>query len=481
MLLSDKRFLFVFGIVLVLASFALAAVLVSPGARAQSGPASPFDDVPTDAYYHEPVQHLAEMGVFEGTECEDGFCPGQPLLRREMAVWLIRALGEDNDLTDDDSRFTDVEDSWYVPYIERMADLEITVGCRTEPPRFCPDQSVSRGQMAAFLARALDLPPASSAGFTDVDYETNVHAKNIDSLAASEITVGCRTEPLRYCPSRPTSRAHMATFIYRALEWREERASWAVVQDENPGVFLTEENAISRFFKHEIVDQYADEYPWLMETWNYTNHEGFEYTTSDFGNWASVVYSYDQEESLYRMNGIKVRMASCPGDYCPPNLIHEMAHIYTLSNRVAAQPAPLAAAMLYFEDLSGERCSGAELYADAAVELVFPGIYGGRAYWINCSHLPSIPTPEAVEVIRSAFSGEMPGWFYDTFQLSDGRLDYRTIWSAIKEINHGGEQISVTYQLKDAFGGYCSPQTLSKTILPGDSGVTQPWRDGGCP
>ena len=464
-------------------SVAVVSVAVPAGVSAQEPAPVPFGDVLEDAFFYEPVRALAEMGVFEGTECEEGFCPERPLLRGEMAVWLIRALGEDSDLTDSDSRFADVDDSWYVPHIERMADLEITAGCGTDPPRFCPDRSVSRSEMASFLARALDLPPAPSADFTDVDYETNVHSKNIDRLAASEITVGCRTEPLRYCPSRSTSRAHMATFIYRALEWRTENESPRIIEDENPGVFLTEENEISRFFKHEIVDKYADEHPWLMEVWNYTNRQGFEYTAGDFGNWFHQGYSYDQEESLYRIDGIGIETDGCPRNYyCPGNLLHEVAHAYTLSNEIASQPAPLAAAMLYFEDLSGDRCAGWELYADAAAELVFPEIYGVQPYWSNCSHLPSIPTSEAVEIVRGAFGGEMPEWFYDTFQMPDGRLDYRAIWSAIEEINKWELRASVAYQLKDEFGGYCPNQPLSAAIVSGDSElIIQPWRNGGCP
>ena len=495
--LSSKQ-LFFSGLTLVIASFALAATLVSAGARAQSGPASPFDDVPTDAYYHEPVQHLAEMGVFEGTECEDGFCPGQPLLRREMAVWLIRALGEDNDLTDDESRFTDVEDSWYVPYIERMADLKITVGCRTEPPRFCPDQSVSRSQMAAFLARALDLPSAPSAGFTDVNHGTNVHAKNIDSLAASEITVGCRTEPLRYCPSRPTSRAHMATFIYRALEWREERSASRLVEDENPGVFLTEENELSRFIKHEIVDKYADEHPWLMEAWNYTNRPDFEYIIND--NIGGQVRLDGRLVDVKNRPLQQVRATALVMDSFALkdpdrwwDLIHELAHVYTLATDGASRhPGPMAAAHLYFAHLADTACPDEvfdgllrrEFFADTVADLVDLHKHPEpralpTSYWSDCPPtLPSRPTQEAKDIVASALNGEMPQWFYATFQLPDGSLDYKAIWRAVKNAAYYDRPV-IIYQLKDEFGGYCSNYKAWQAALDKPS-PEQPWRDGGC-
>ena len=457
-----------------------AGVVAVPGvAVAQPDAPAPFADVPDDAYYYEPVRQLAEMGVFEGTECEEGFCPGQPLLRREMAVWLVRALEGSGEATDDDSRFVDVEDSWYVPYIERMADLKITAGCRVDPPRFCPDRPVSRGQMASFLSRALELPPAPSAGFADVDHETNVHANNIDRLAAAKITAGCRTEPLSYCPGTSTSRAQMATFIYRALQWRDDNAP-RTVKDANPGVFLTEENELSRFIKHEIVDKYADEHPWLMEVWNYTNRPDFEYR-QQFGTgvWLSIVC--DQEESLCRRDGQYLQTRGGPYGYIDKDkFVHELGHIYSLASDVAHRPGPLAIAHLYFEDLADGRCSSSELYADVAPYLLPEGaVFHDSHYWKVCGHLPSEPLREAVEVARSAFTGEMPQWLYDTFQKTDGSLDYEGLWAAVKDAPRWQSQVSIVYNLKDEFGGYCSNQAVFDSLYY-DSELEQPWRDGGC-
>ena len=70
--------------------------------------------------------------------------------------------------------------------------------------------------MASFLVRALNLDQASSAGFVDVD-PGSVHARAIDALAAAGVTLGCGTDPLRYCPDEPVTRAQMASFLVRAL------------------------------------------------------------------------------------------------------------------------------------------------------------------------------------------------------------------------------------------------------------------------
>ena len=202
---------------------ALAVVGLAPGAAAQEagqedagGTANGFADV-TGGVHKPAIDALAERGVFDGTECaEDMFCPGEEMKRWTMAVWLVRVLDEAEPPAATESRFADVDaDNRWLPHIERLAELEVTQGCLADPLRFCPDQPVSRAQMATFLVRAFDLEAADPAGFADTG--GSFHKANIDALAAARITVGCLTDPLRYCPDKPVSRAATATFLARAL------------------------------------------------------------------------------------------------------------------------------------------------------------------------------------------------------------------------------------------------------------------------
>jgi hypothetical protein len=39
-------------------------------------------------------------------------------------------------------------------YVEKLAGLGITRGCSAAPRRFCPDEPVTRDQLAAFVQRA---------------------------------------------------------------------------------------------------------------------------------------------------------------------------------------------------------------------------------------------------------------------------------------------------------------------------------------
>ena len=113
------------------------------------------------------------------------------------------------------SRFADVDSGlWWAPFVERLAVLGVTAGCKTGPLCYCPADTVTRAQMASFLTRAFRLEAASqAAGFVDIG--GNTHADNIDALASAAITAGCATGPLRYCPKAVT-RAQMASFLNRA-------------------------------------------------------------------------------------------------------------------------------------------------------------------------------------------------------------------------------------------------------------------------
>jgi hypothetical protein len=84
------------------------------------------------------------------------FCPNDPVTRAQMAALLVRAFEYESPTGTD--RFVDDNDSIFEADIEALAAAGITLGCN--PPandRFCPTDPVTRAQMASFLVRALDL------------------------------------------------------------------------------------------------------------------------------------------------------------------------------------------------------------------------------------------------------------------------------------------------------------------------------------
>ena len=182
-----------------------------------TGVVTEFGDVAADSVHTPAIEALATRGIFADTECGDNrFCPHDPIQRWVMAIWMIRLLTEEPPTTVGVSRFGDIAPGqWWIRYTEQLADQKITIGCITDPPQYCPNKSVTRSQMAAFLVRALKLEPAAPAGFTDT--QGNTHQADIDALFAAGITVGCDTNPLRYCPNQPVTRAQMATLLHRTL------------------------------------------------------------------------------------------------------------------------------------------------------------------------------------------------------------------------------------------------------------------------
>lgn len=461
----------------------LTIALLAPAGRTDTGSDSdsglPYTDVSKTHVFHDDIEALADRNIFTGTDCgEDLFCPGQPMQRWQMAVWMVRLVDGRDPLPLLESRFADVDDdAWWMPYVERLADLSITEGCLRAPQRFCPAARVTREQMASFLARAFDLPMAETAGFEDVS-ESNVHFDNINRLYATKISTGCNQTPLSYCPSRKVTKGQMAAFLHRGLKWMETNDSG------------TEDNELSRWVKSAIVDQYGAEAPWLREVWNYTDRPSFRYIPGRHPTsnaLASMVWSirtgggdvFPQIESY----GIHADRDVINNPFHNSSLIHELAHVYTIDGyNVARNPEALAAGWLYFDSIAGSHCDPLELYAETAEALEPFGMRNlKQIWWRECPDLPSTPTDEAVEVVSQAFSGRLPDWFHDRFQQQDGTWDYEEIWREVKYSSPDLRRIVVP-MLRRSFGGYCSEEAVRQTLFATERRphLTQPWRDGGC-
>ena len=168
--------------------------------------APPFSDVASSIFI-DAITWLYYEGITGG--CGGGrFCPTATVTRAEMASFLVRALGlppSGNDF------FTDDEGSIHENDINALAAAGITGGCTST--RYCPTAQVTRQQMASFLVRAFDLPPAGSDFFTDD--EGSIHENDINALAAAGITGGCTATT--FCPFQAVTREQMAAFLMRAL------------------------------------------------------------------------------------------------------------------------------------------------------------------------------------------------------------------------------------------------------------------------
>ena len=179
-------------------------------------PPTGFTDI-DDSVHRTEIEYLADLGI--ALACDvgaDRFCPDDAMRREDIAAFLARAL--DLPATETDY-FTDDNSAEFEDDINRIAAAGITKGCN--PPtndRFCPDRTVTRGQMAAFLVRAWGLTdPGPGDWFTDDD--RSVFEGDIDRLAESGMTRGCNPPSnSRYCPDRNVTRGETASFLARALQ-----------------------------------------------------------------------------------------------------------------------------------------------------------------------------------------------------------------------------------------------------------------------
>jgi parallel beta helix pectate lyase-like protein/polysaccharide lyase-like protein/S-layer family protein len=160
------------------------------------------------------VDKLAFAGITKGCNPPDNnrFCPDDNVSRGQMAAFLDRALNLPSTTSD---FFDDDAGSVFESNINRLAASGITLGCGTRT--YCPNDRVTRGQMAAFLTRGLSLPAGSTDLFLDDNGSPFENA--IDRLASAGITAGCNPpDNDQFCPYNNVTRGQMASFLSRALD-----------------------------------------------------------------------------------------------------------------------------------------------------------------------------------------------------------------------------------------------------------------------
>ena len=179
-----------------------------------------FTDVPPDHWAYDSIQTLAMSGITGGCGGTN-YCPGDPVSRAQMAVFLERGI-QGSDFVPPPATgtmFGDVPDTyWAAAWIEQLATDGITGGCGGG--NYCPESIVTRDQMAVFLLRSKYgssyVPPAATgAMFDDVPVD-HWAADWIEQLAVEGITGGC--DASNYCPDAEVSRDQMAVFLVRTFE-----------------------------------------------------------------------------------------------------------------------------------------------------------------------------------------------------------------------------------------------------------------------
>ncbi|MBI4770942.1 MAG: S-layer homology domain-containing protein, partial [Chloroflexi bacterium] len=208
------------------------AVKYTPAAA----PTCHFYDAPTSYWAYTYIEALANSGITSGCT-PTAYCPEDRVTRAQMAIFLLRGIhgAAYQPPAATGTMFTDVPAGyWAAAWIEQLAREGITAGCAPgagDPrglPYYCPEDPVTRAQMAIFLLRAEHgaayAPPAASGVlFTDVPVNYWAAAW-IEQLANEGITSGCAPgagDPpgLHYnCPEDSVTRAQKAVFLVRTFD-----------------------------------------------------------------------------------------------------------------------------------------------------------------------------------------------------------------------------------------------------------------------
>jgi hypothetical protein len=178
-----------------------------------------FPDMPHNLFYPF-VENLFHNGITGGC-AGGGYCPGNDVTRAQMAVFLLKSKYSADYVPPPATGtvFLDVPASNpFAPWIENLAALGITGGCGSG--NYCPTASVTRAQMAVFLLKTKNgssyTPPTGTGIFGDVTCP-GAFCDFIEDLYNQQITGGCSTSPLEYCPNNPNLRQQMAVFLVKTF------------------------------------------------------------------------------------------------------------------------------------------------------------------------------------------------------------------------------------------------------------------------
>jgi hypothetical protein len=179
-----------------------------------------FSDVPVSSPSYVFVENAFHNGVTAG--CGGGnYCPDSSVTRAQMAVLLLKAEHGSSFVPPlCTGIFPDVPcPGPFTGWIEELFDEGITGGCGGGD--YCPNNPVTRAQMAVFLLRtehgSAYTPPACTGIFADVECTpTPAFAVNwIEQLFHEGTTGGCGGG--NYCPGASVSRGQMAVFLVKTF------------------------------------------------------------------------------------------------------------------------------------------------------------------------------------------------------------------------------------------------------------------------
>lgn len=187
------------------------SVRVSPYIISVTDPPVPFTDVEGNIF-EDAIEWLYEEDITVGCNPPNNtlFCPNGKVTRGEMGIFISRVMKLPVPSSD---YFTDDDGKFWEGGANRMFEAGISVGCGGT--KYCGHLNLPREQMAVFLVRALNLPPTNIDYFKDDN--NSPFEEHINRIAEAKITLGCNPPANdHFCPDDTVTRGEMSAFFKRA-------------------------------------------------------------------------------------------------------------------------------------------------------------------------------------------------------------------------------------------------------------------------
>ncbi|MDX8361171.1 S8 family serine peptidase [Cytobacillus sp. IB215316] len=172
-----------------------------------------FTDVSPSYWASNEIDFLQRLSIITGAD-STSFMPDKQVTRADAVVWIVNALQLDTNGVNEPN-YTDVP-------VDHPAYKEIAAATQAgiisgSNGSFKPEDTLTRAQMAKLLSLAFELSADYDAQFTDI--QAGHWAEDyINSLAAHKITTGKGNNT--FGPGEETTRGQLAVFLARAINDR---------------------------------------------------------------------------------------------------------------------------------------------------------------------------------------------------------------------------------------------------------------------
>ncbi len=175
-----------------------------------SAPVVTFPDVKSTDWSAHGVSLAAQLGIVKGAP-DGNFHGSANVTRAEFSAMVVRALHLDTSHASGNDTFSDTKGHWAEALINALKQAGVLSG--TGDGSFKPDQPISRAEIAAILARLMNMTSAATNSFSDT---SNSWAKSyIEEMHNAGIIYG--TGNNQFKPTDHASRAEAVIMILRML------------------------------------------------------------------------------------------------------------------------------------------------------------------------------------------------------------------------------------------------------------------------